>query len=194
MFALVLLWAAVARPVGLITANDYPPSAIARNEQGSVLFKIVVRPDGVPDTCTILLSSGYKDLDDRTCNIVLERARFAPAIGLDNKAVYAVYRQVLSWALGRPLPPVDSSDLELMVNQAPRGVSLPHEVQIAFFHGADGRFGRCSAVSGPKNPPAELVDLACKSMSQSPGDPVRNSAGHAVDAIDMASVRFSLQK
>ncbi len=195
MFAFVLFWAAAAPSVGLFGASDYPPSALARNEQGSVLFQVVVRPDGTPDTCSILVSSGYKDLDDVTCKIVLERARFSPATDLNNKPTYGVTRSHINWAIDRrSFPPIDSPDVELTLNQAPPGMSLPREVSISFFHGAGGSVGGCSADKGEKDPPAILVDLACKYMSQSPGDPIRNREGRAVDGRDMATVRFSLQK
>src|SRR5438105_11963691 len=74
--------------VGLMSVDDYPPAAMARGEQGSVYVRMLVSPEGRVDTCTILLSSGSRDLDDATCRIVTARARFAPAQGADGHPIY----------------------------------------------------------------------------------------------------------
>jgi TonB family protein len=69
--------AAVAPPPqhlqGLFASSDYPPGALDRNEQGAVYFQVVVNPEGRVDNCTILLSSGYNDLDYVTCQLVTKR-------------------------------------------------------------------------------------------------------------------------
>jgi hypothetical protein len=56
---------------------------------------------------------------------------------------------------------------------------------------ANGSFGRCDAAEPDKKPPAALVGLACKAVSQSVGDPIRNRQGQAVDAMDEALVKFN---
>lgn len=193
MLGLAFLLSAVAPHQGLIRASDYPAIALARNEQGSVLLKLVIRPDGVPDTCAIVVSSKFKDLDDATCKIVMARARFVPAAA-DGKPLYQAYEGVINWAIDRLPAPLDNSDFELTVNQAPSGISLPAKVKITFMHGADGKVGRCSADEQDKDASPVLVDLACKFMRESPAEPIHNRDGVPVDAMDMATVKFSLQK
>ena len=58
---------------------DYPASALARGEQGSVRFRLQVEPDGRVTNCTIVRPSGAAALDNATCRIMMSRARFTPA-------------------------------------------------------------------------------------------------------------------
>ena len=178
----------------MISANDYPAGALTRNEQGATFFQIVIRPDGNPDTCSVLISSGYRELDDTTCKLMLKRARFAPVQGSDGKAIYAVYRGTMTWAIDAPISRVRGADFDLEINRVPAGVTLPVEFKVSYFHGGNGSFGQCTAVEADERPPVVLSDLACKAVSQSPGDPIRNSQGQLVDAMDEALVKFSLKK
>src|ERR1051325_7755637 len=69
----------------LISIDDYPSAALQRGEQGAAYFQVVITPEGGVDSCTILLSTGYKDVDDRTCEIITKRARFSPAKDQDDR-------------------------------------------------------------------------------------------------------------
>lgn len=41
----------------------YPPSAVRRGEQGTVLLEVAVTPDGTAGTVSVVTSSGYPILD-----------------------------------------------------------------------------------------------------------------------------------
>ena len=47
--------------------------------QGRVFFELVVSPQGRVTACRVERSSGSAALDDKTCQIMLRRARFSPA-------------------------------------------------------------------------------------------------------------------
>ncbi len=64
---------------GLVTADDYPAEALKNDEQGTVRFQLDVGRDGKPTGCTVVESSGSKILDDATCRLIVDRARFEPA-------------------------------------------------------------------------------------------------------------------
>ena len=72
----------------LFTADDYPVRAARRGIEGTVGFRIEVDSAGGAANCQIISTSGNSDLDQAACAIILQRARFRPA--LDH--------------LGRPIP------------------------------------------------------------------------------------------
>jgi periplasmic protein TonB len=61
------------------STDDYPPSALRNEEQGTTAVRLTVGPDGRVSDCTITSSSGSATLDNATCNILKRRARFNPA-------------------------------------------------------------------------------------------------------------------
>jgi TonB family protein len=60
-------------------AVDYPMRALREGRQGTVIFTVVVGPDGKPKSCSITTSSGHADLDHAACHKAMRTARFAPA-------------------------------------------------------------------------------------------------------------------
>ena len=82
-----------------VRADDYPSGALSRNEQGQVLFELTVSPAGQVTGCQILRSSGSTELDDKTCQIMVQRARFYPARNGRNTAVPDVVRSSIGWLI-----------------------------------------------------------------------------------------------
>jgi len=68
-----------AWPFRLFTDEDYPAAALRAREQGRVVYRIEIGPDGRVSGCAVRRSSGSASLDAATCRIVRSRARFAPA-------------------------------------------------------------------------------------------------------------------
>jgi TonB family protein len=60
-------------------ADDYPAEALDKGLEGRVSFEVDVDPEGRPTACRIALSSGSAILDQKTCDIVMSRAKFKPA-------------------------------------------------------------------------------------------------------------------
>jgi protein TonB len=63
----------------VFSGDDYPAAAQVRGEEGDVRARLDVDTRGRVSRCTIVQSSGSESLDDATCRILEERARFAPA-------------------------------------------------------------------------------------------------------------------
>jgi protein TonB len=59
-------------------APEYPEIAMERGWEGKVLMKVHVRPDGRPDSITVIRSSGQKVLDDAAVKTV-NKWSFVPA-------------------------------------------------------------------------------------------------------------------
>ena len=139
MIASLLLLAAPASAVqGLISADDYPQLALDRGETGSVFFKLVINPQGTVDSCAVQVSSGSSMLDAATCTIVQKRARFQPAVGIDGKPIYGTYCNVINWGIDAVASRKPGPDIELVIDRAPIGVSMPVTVRLSYIHGTDG--------------------------------------------------------
>ena len=102
LFQLAALSAPAPAPTrqGLISADDYPAQAFNHGWQGDVVYDATVGTNGRITACTIVKSSGYAVLDERTCKIVTERARFSPAIDSSGAAVESHYSGHINWRLG----------------------------------------------------------------------------------------------
>lgn len=60
-----------------VIARYYPRASIRRGEEGAVEFRVVLNREGKIESCAITRSSGFVNLDDRTCDLMVETARFA---------------------------------------------------------------------------------------------------------------------
>lgn len=196
MTALAVLFAALApaplaAPQALISIQDYPQYALDHGEEGSVATQLVVDPAGRVDSCKVVISSGFADLDATTCRLLTSRARFSPARGQDGRPIYGLYRSLINWSLDRSKRAALGPDAELTLNQAPPGTSLPAELWVSYVIEPSGKISNCRADNSAPNAPQLLVSLACQELSRAPADVVRNSNGQAVEASDTVKVRFN---
>src|SRR3954469_23360472 len=114
MFTLIsaLAVAAGATPIdraSWFTAADYPLEAAAKRMEGSVTFRVDVDADGKPIKCEVTKSSGQPILDQRTCDVVLSRAHFKPALDAKGKPIPGQYSTYLVWKLAGSVATTDAS-------------------------------------------------------------------------------------
>lgn len=81
------------------TSNDYPPQALRNMEQGATAYELSVSPAGKVDSCIVTASSGSLALDEATCRLVADRARFTPATDGAGQAVAGTYASRVNWVL-----------------------------------------------------------------------------------------------
>lgn len=79
------------------TADDYPTKALYGSAVGIIEARVTVNTLGVPFDCHILQTSGYKDLDDATCEKFVRRVRFEPARDKSGNAVVSPYAFRARW-------------------------------------------------------------------------------------------------
>jgi periplasmic protein TonB len=84
---------------GLITGEDYPPSAADNNEQGTTRVSLTVGPNGRVSNCSVTSSSGSRTLDQATCRILSSRARFSPAQDSNGNPTSGTFPQSVVWRL-----------------------------------------------------------------------------------------------
>jgi TonB family protein len=88
-----------ANPGLWISTEDYPTLALAEKRSGTTSFRIEVDKSGAVSSCTVIVSSGHKDLDDATCEYVSKRALFDPATDKRGRKVTGVYQNRVSWRI-----------------------------------------------------------------------------------------------
>jgi protein TonB len=101
------------RPGDWASDDDYPVAALRDNAEGNVGFLLTIGPDGLPTKCEVIQSSGNADLDNTTCIVLLQRARFNPATDANGNPTNGTFRSTIRWRIPRDNPsPVPSSYVE----------------------------------------------------------------------------------
>jgi protein TonB len=93
---------AVTAPVriaGGLGDRDYPRSAAARGAAGTVAISFRVRRDGRVDDCSVLRSSGDRELDSLTCALVERRFVYRPARGPEGDPRETTLRTTFTWGV-----------------------------------------------------------------------------------------------
>jgi hypothetical protein len=68
----------LSNPNEWVRTSDYPEEALKKNQLGLVAFALEVDSDGRASACHIRQTTGFWALDNRTCSLLIERARFRP--------------------------------------------------------------------------------------------------------------------
>jgi len=132
-------------PGGWVTPGDYPKTALNGGVQGVTGFRLDVDSSGRVDDCSITQSSGSLDLDQATCQLIMERARFTPALDIQGHPTPGHYVSRVKWMI--PLKP------------APRSGFL----RSSYVVHSDGRVSDCQlqAEGGFEGLPRPLSSGAC---------------------------------
>lgn len=82
-----------------IAPEDYPLEARMNGRVGVTSFRLMVNTFGEPTECTVTESSGFEDLDARTCELVMMRARFKPPVNAAGDRIESTYANRIRWVL-----------------------------------------------------------------------------------------------
>lgn len=97
--------AAASAPQDITSANAemiaryYPAGSIRRGEEGVVDFQVALNRDGGITSCNITRSSGFPALDERTCDLMVETARFKSIRNSAGWKVSSVHDGRLVWRI-----------------------------------------------------------------------------------------------
>ncbi len=94
---------AVTKPIAnkslFFVVGDYPVEALRKEEQGLVAVLGFVTPEGRFGECKVIESSKSRSLDETTCKVLTDRARYSPATdSAGRKLRYPVYGRI-TWIL-----------------------------------------------------------------------------------------------
>lgn len=84
------------------SSDDYPDSALARNEESIVNVRLAVDSSGKVTKCVSLSAYAAPAFNKVVCNVFLTRASFAPAELADGTKVASYYSQNITFKIPRP--------------------------------------------------------------------------------------------
>jgi len=102
---IALLWpiAAAAQdappPARWTSSEDYPVSAIRAGAEGTARIGWTIGIDGRAKDCRVLSSSGNADLDKASCDAILLRARYSPALDQHGNPIESYSERRIRWKL-----------------------------------------------------------------------------------------------
>lgn len=89
----------LANPGSWFSDEDYPVAANLDGTEGKAGFKLGIGLDGRVADCAITVGSGSEVLDETTCTILKQRARFKPATNAKGVIVPGVYSGMITWRI-----------------------------------------------------------------------------------------------
>lgn len=87
------------KPGAWVTQDDYSPSDIRSERQGTARFTLGIGTDGKVTSCTIIQSTGFDSLDAATCKFVSRRARFDAALDDSGAPIAGSYTGSIRWVI-----------------------------------------------------------------------------------------------
>lgn len=81
----------------LFSENDYPGVALLNHMSGSTTFVLLIDETGKMASCNTIVTSGIASLDTQVCAILLQRAKFNPAIDTDGKPAKGTISTKVQW-------------------------------------------------------------------------------------------------
>lgn len=185
-----------AAPV--FSPHDFPSYLEKADVRRLMFIRIDVLRNGAPLDCEVEISSGDKALDRYTCELIIKRAHFSSATWPDGSVAYGVIRSWLSWAYNFSGPPGSvHGDLDVTVNQMPKGIRSPHSELLLLAVDETGHIEACEAdtpgLSKTQKSDPELAQLACGQLKKTytPRPPIVE--GHPKRSVQTAIVQFSAQ-
>jgi TonB family protein len=140
----------INNPLEWVTTDDYPPAALAERRVGTTSFRLTIGPDGTVTDCQITGSSGSEDLDNKTCSLILQRARFKAAKHKTIGAISGNYSSRVRWEIpNTPIAPSGkipiptTTDLTQTFTIMPDGTAVNCSVS-----GASSNIGNTACAAG----------------------------------------------
>lgn len=90
---------ALGNPASWFGNDSYPADARKLRQAGRVGIALTINAAGQPVKCDIVKSSGYRELDNGTCQLAMERGRFAAPRDANNMPVPFRYEIAPTWVL-----------------------------------------------------------------------------------------------
>ncbi|QLC21238.1 TonB family protein [Parasphingopyxis sp. CP4] len=103
-----------------IQPGDYPPSSLRNEEEGTVTFTLDVDENGRVSRCVIDDPAPFPALNDVTCRMLSERARFIPAQDRDGRKVSSQYSSQVRWEI----PDAGTEDTWIMQHEFDVGLTV----------------------------------------------------------------------
>jgi protein TonB len=90
---------AKGNPASWITNDDYPPSAIRAEAQGTSAITWEINEQGRVENCRVTSSSGNADLDETACRLISRRGRYSAALDQNGNPMRSTQSRRVVWKL-----------------------------------------------------------------------------------------------
>jgi TonB family protein len=146
-----------------IKDTDWPRAALVAGHGGTVVVNLTINEIGRPAHCDVTRASGVTQLDERSCAVLMKRARFLPAHDESGNAVASVVTRQIGWSINSPISMAIPADMTVNVKELPPGMSSK-VVAVRQVIGADGAVASCVVDSGSISPAFDR--LACSQATE----------------------------
>jgi len=215
LLTLAVASAAISSPqfingADIVTPDDYPAQMLKDDRSAFEDVRVVVTPLGKTERCDVIgeirvrtnavVDKIFKDL---SCSLMVRRAKFRPATGIDGQPSYGTLSAWISWQTGDGpfYTSPDQVDAEISVASLPKGVIDPALIDVDVAVDADGTPAAC--IAAPMGKPAAprqvispaLAEVACAQFTASGKlNPAHTQAGVAVASVQRLVARFTAAK
>lgn len=153
----------------LFSTDDYPADAIRKEEQGTVSAALTIDRDGHVSRCDVT-QHATPSLDSRTCQVIMERARYTPARDARNRPTEGTDTVRIRWVLPTAGPSYrlvpDSIDVTVTLTKGGQPVSCEGRVMFRGAEVTQAEAGLCQTVRAL--PPSLGSELAAMSKNPTP--------------------------
>lgn len=87
----------IVSPENWLKSSDFPQKMFADGLNDSVNFRLTVDPTGMPTDCSVLTMESKPAFIKATCDTLMKRARFKPALNSQGKPVASIYVNTVIW-------------------------------------------------------------------------------------------------
>lgn len=84
---------------GLFRSSSYPSQAIREGGTGQVGIVLLIDEDGKVRDCVVEETSGFATLDTMSCSVLIQYAKFYPAVGSDGKPAKSASFHRITWKI-----------------------------------------------------------------------------------------------
>ncbi len=179
-------------PAGRLDLFDIPESAVRAGENGFIIYKAVVAPDGKVDRCTVEASSAEKADWEKFCSRVKRRFSFDAARDQQGAPVYYVLEESFGYVLPETwVYNAVKPDPNLVVEVARLSGATDGKIGVAVNVAVDaaGKLLHCNAAPGAAQ--AALSRVACEQLAANWAPmPEQNAAGQAISYVRQMQVEF----
>ena len=82
-----------------LKSRDYPAKALFSGQSASIQFRLMVDKTGVPSACKVQVATRSPEFLDLTCKLLMERARFLPALDTAGNPQDSYYTNSVNWIM-----------------------------------------------------------------------------------------------
>ncbi len=86
-------------PQSWVTNEDYPPSALRANQEGTTRYRLTIDNTGRVTDCQVTASSGVSTLDSAVCSLLRRRARFNTGKDSAGNATGGFFQGSFKWVV-----------------------------------------------------------------------------------------------